>query len=84
MIKLSSVKAYVLVTTSIGLEYDVAEEIKKLEKENVKISVDVVFGEYDLVVTAEGKDLKNIDELVTKIRKLSGVTKTTTLISSRG
>jgi DNA-binding Lrp family transcriptional regulator len=84
VVRVGGVKAYVLVTTSIGLEYDIAEEIMKLEDENVKVSVDVVFGEYDLVVTAEGKDLKDIDKLVTNIRRISGVTKTVTLISSRG
>ncbi|MEO3993218.1 MAG: Lrp/AsnC ligand binding domain-containing protein [Desulfurococcaceae archaeon TW002] len=77
-----SVKAYILLITSIGLEYDVAEEIMKLEDENTKITVDVVFGEYDLVVTVEGKDLKDIDKLVTNVRRISGVTKTVTLISS--
>lgn len=77
-------KAYVLLVTSIGLEYDITEEIKKLEKENIKVSVDVVFGEYDLVVTAESNDLRDIDELVTNIRKINGVTRTLTLISSRG
>lgn len=81
---MSGVKAYILVITSIGLEYDIAEEIKKLENENTKISVDVVFGEYDLVVTAEGKDLGDIDRLVTNVRRISGVTRTLTLISSRG
>ncbi|MGC8975919.1 MAG: Lrp/AsnC ligand binding domain-containing protein [Thermoprotei archaeon] len=81
---MGGVKAYILVTTSIGLEYDIAEEIMKLENENVRVSVDVVFGEYDLVVTAEGKDLKDVDRLVTNVRRISGVTRTLTLISSRG
>ncbi len=81
---MGSVKAYILLITSIGLEYEVAEEIMKLEDENTKITVDVVFGEYDLVVTVEGKDLKSIDKLVTNVRRISGVTKTVTLISSRG
>lgn len=79
-----SVKAYILLVTGIGLEYDVAREIEKLEEENVKVSVDVVFGEYDLVVIAEGSDLRDVDRLVTNIRKINGVTRTLTLISSRG
>lgn len=81
---MGNVKAYILLVTSIGLEYDIAEEIKRLEEENIKVSVDVVFGEYDLVVTAESNDLRDIDELVTNIRKINGVTRTLTLISSRG
>lgn len=81
---MGGVKAYILLTTSIGLEYEIAEEIMKLEDENTKITVDVVFGEYDLVVTVEGKDLKDVDKLVTNVRRISGVTKTITLISSRG
>ncbi|MEM1665601.1 MAG: Lrp/AsnC ligand binding domain-containing protein [Zestosphaera sp.] len=77
-------KAYILLVTSIGLEYDIAEEIKKLEDENVKVTVDVIFGEYDIVVIAEGRDLKDIDKLVTNMRRIPGVTRTLTLISSRG
>ncbi|MFN3268344.1 MAG: Lrp/AsnC ligand binding domain-containing protein [Zestosphaera sp.] len=81
---MGGVKAYILLVTSIGLEYEIAEEIMKLEDENTKITVDVVFGEYDLVITVEGRDLRDIDKLVTNVRRISGVTKTITLISSRG
>jgi len=84
VIKVGGVKAYILLVTSIGLEYDIAEEIKKLEDENVKVTVDVIFGEYDIVVIAEGRDLKDIDKLVTNMRRIPGVTRTLTLISSRG
>lgn len=79
---MGSVKAYVLVVTSLGLEYDVADEIMKLGND-MKVSVDVVFGEYDLVVVVEGRDLKDIDRFVTVLRRLNGVHKTSTLIASR-
>ncbi len=80
---MGGVKAYVLVVTALGLEYDIANEILKLGND-VKVSVDVVFGEYDLVVTVEGRDLRDIDSLVTALRRLNGVHKTSTLITSRG
>lgn len=80
---MGGVKAYVLVVTGLGLEYDIANEILKLG-DDVKVNVDVVFGEYDLVVTVEGRDLRDIDSLVTALRRLNGVHKTSTLITSRG
>ncbi|MEM2021925.1 MAG: hypothetical protein QXP80_06845, partial [Zestosphaera sp.] len=64
---MGGVKAYVLVVTGLGLEYDIANEILKLG-DDVKVNVDVVFGEYDLVVTVEGRDLRDIDSLVTALR----------------
>ncbi|MEM0037997.1 MAG: Lrp/AsnC ligand binding domain-containing protein [Zestosphaera sp.] len=79
---MSGVKAYILVVTSLGLEYDIADELVKMSKD-VKVSVDVVFGEYDLVVTVEGRDLKDIDKFVTMLRRVNGVHKTSTLIASR-
>jgi len=78
-----SVKAYILAVVSLGSEYQIAEEILKLGNEKTKVSVDVVFGEYDLVVIVETTDLKEVDRVVTQLRKIPGVQRTSTLITSR-
>ncbi len=83
MVVKMSVKAYVLVVVSLGTEYQVAEEVLKLSTEKTKVSVDVVFGEYDLVVIVESTELKEVDRVVTQLRKIPGVQRTLTLISSR-
>lgn len=76
-----AVKAYVLLTVEIGKEYDIAREIRSLNV-NAEIDVDVVYGEYDLVVRLETGNLKDVDKVVTKIRGMPGVLKTVTLIAS--
>ncbi|PUA32532.1 MAG: hypothetical protein B7O98_07740 [Zestosphaera tikiterensis] len=78
-----SVKAYILTVVSLGTEYQIAEEILKLGNEKTKVSVDVVFGEYDLVVIVETTELKEVDRVVTQLRKIPGVQRTSTLITSR-
>jgi len=78
-----SVKAYILAVVSLGTEYQIAEEILKLGNEKTKVSVDVVFGEYDLVVIVETTELKEVDRVVTQLRKIPGVQRTSTLITSR-
>jgi len=42
----------------------------------------VVYGEYDVIARVELSDFALIDEIVTMTRKLPGVTRTSTLISS--
>jgi len=44
--------------------------------------VQVVYGEFDVVARLEPRDISLMDETVTMARKLPGVTKTSTLISS--
>ncbi len=75
------VKAYLLAVVEIGKDHDVAEKLKSLD-ENSKISVDLVFGEFDLVAVIETDSIRRLDRLVTQVRKLDGVLKTVTLVAS--
>lgn len=75
------VKAYLLAVIEIGKDHDVAEKIKDLDN-TAKISVDLVFGEYDLVAVIETDSIRKLDRLVTQVRRLDGVLKTVTLVAS--
>ena len=70
-------KAYLLIVCEVGLEKNVEEIIRKVE--NVT-NVDVVYGEYDIIVTVEVNDIKQLDNVVTQIRRIKGVLRTMTLL----
>ncbi len=74
------VTAFILMIIELGMEYDVARRIKE-EIPAVK-EVHVTYGEYDIVAKIVVGNLKELDEVVTKIRGMPGVKSTTTLISS--
>lgn len=74
------VTAYILVVVSVGEEHNVAERIAS-EVDGV-IEVGVTYGEYDLVVKAWARTFGELDKIVTTIRNMEGVRRTTTLISS--
>ena len=77
-----TVRAYILVETAIGKEYEVAEAIAKLASEGLRVSVDVVYGEYDVVVLVDAVSLELLDRVVSTIRRIPGVVRTKTLIAS--
>ena len=63
----------------VGDEHDVANELKRFPGVT---EAQVVYGEYDVIARVELSDLALLDEIVTMARKLPGVTRTSTLISS--
>ena len=68
---------YILINTSPKKEYDVYQEIRKLEE--VK-DVTPLFGEYDIIAKIEMEDMRSIAHVVVdKIRKIPGVIDTKTL-----
>lgn len=71
------VTAYVLATIRAGMEYDVAEEIKKIR--GVK-EVLITYGVWDAVVRVEVSSLSELDKVVTQIRSIEGIEYTTTLV----
>ena len=72
------VLAYVLVSTQDDDPRATANEI--LEAEEVS-SVHLIYGEWDLIARIKAKDLIHLREVaLEKIKKASGVSKTTTLI----
>ncbi len=76
-----SVKAYILAIVELGAEHDIAKEIRKIDKD-AEIETDLVFGEYDMVITVKTDSIRKLDRIVTEIRKMKGVLKTVTLIAS--
>ncbi|RLF13289.1 MAG: Lrp/AsnC family transcriptional regulator [Thermoprotei archaeon] len=73
------VVAYILLKTAIAREHEVAQEISRLKG---VVEVKVVFGEYDVVVKVATRDVKELDEVVTSIRRIDGVAITSTLVTS--
>ena len=74
-----NVIAYVLLSVALGKESTLREEISKLD---YVTEAKIVYGEYDIVVRIEAPTLAILDKLVSTIRRMSGVLKTVTLIST--
>jgi DNA-binding Lrp family transcriptional regulator len=71
--------SYLLLLVEVGREHSVAKELRRLPGVT---EAQVVYGEYDVVARIELGDVTLMDETVTMARKLPGVTRTSTLISS--
>jgi DNA-binding Lrp family transcriptional regulator len=72
------VVAYVLVVTEVGTEHKVVEELENIEGVTF---AQTVYGEFDVLCKVERDNLKNLDEAITKIRKIKSIIRTMTLIS---
>lgn len=77
------VRAYIMITTSIGSEYEVLEDVLKISAAGIRVEADVVYGEFDLIIIVEAPDLGALDSVITRLRKHPKILRTTTLISSR-
>ncbi len=77
---MASIIAYLLIVSEIGKEHDLVEEIQSIGSEITETRV--VYGEYDIVVRIEVESMSELDEIVTKIRKMPNVVRTITLISA--
>jgi len=69
--------AYVLINADVGKENDVLKELKTLP--SVKEAY-FVFGVYDIVAKVESGDVRELKEVLTKIRRLEYVKSTLTMI----
>ncbi len=70
--------AYVLITAKSGSERVVVETLKKLQE--VK-EVKILYGEYDIIAKVQVNDIQALNTfLLEKIRPISSVEKTSTLI----
>jgi len=74
----SSVVAYVLVVTNVGTEHEVVQELASIEGVTL---AQTVYGEFDVICKVECTNLKNLDESITKVRKINNIIRTMTLIS---
>ena len=74
--------AYVLINCDLGFDTEIIDEIKQLEE--VK-EVHGIFGAYDIIVRLESDNVENLKDVITwKIRKLSSVRSTLTLMTIEG
>ena len=74
----SKVVAYVLVVTTVGAEHKAIEEIKVIEG---VVLAQTVYGEFDVICRVESDNLKDLDDSITKVRKIKNILRTMTLIS---
>ena len=74
--------AYVLISCDLGFDAEIVDEIKQVK--DVK-EVRGVFGAYDILVKLESANVENLKDTITwKIRKLSRVRSTLTLMAIEG
>lgn len=69
---------YVMIMVEGGKEQEVIEKAKVFPGVT---EVKLVYGEYDIVARVELDDLSILEQTVTQIRRIPGITKTATLIS---
>ncbi|MCX8175857.1 MAG: Lrp/AsnC ligand binding domain-containing protein [Candidatus Bathyarchaeota archaeon] len=74
-----SVVIYVLIVCEIGKESEIRGELEKIRGVT---EARTVYGEYDVVARLETQSLRELDEIVTNIRKIPGIVRTITLISA--
>ncbi|RJX16344.1 Lrp/AsnC family transcriptional regulator [Candidatus Bathyarchaeota archaeon] len=70
---------YVLIVSEIGKESEVRAALEKIKGVT---EAKTVYGEYDVVARLETPSLKELDEIVTTMRKIPGIIRTVTLISA--
>jgi DNA-binding Lrp family transcriptional regulator len=69
--------AFVCLNTELGREEDIIRDLKNLEA--VK-EVFRVYGVYDIIAKVESDTMDKVKEITWKLRKLTGVTSTLTMI----
>lgn len=73
------ITAYLLIVAEVGREYEIADRIRGME--GVR-EARIVYGEFDIVARLEVPDLSVLDGIVTRMRGIPGIIKTSTLIAS--
>ena len=74
--------AFVLISTEIGAEKEVLEQLKKVEEVEEAY---IVYGVYDVVVKVSVSDIDQLRDIITsKIRKMGKVRSTLTMIAVEG
>ena len=71
------VDAYLLIMVEVGKEHEVATAISKIEGIN---EVVITYGAWDIVAKIVTNVLDEVDIIVTKIRRISAVKQSATLI----
>ena len=73
-----AVKAFVLIETIVGRNKEVTTALEQLK--GIK-SVDTVTGPYDIIAIVEGESLNDIDDIVTEIHFITGISRTVTCLA---
>ncbi|MCC6003507.1 MAG: Lrp/AsnC family transcriptional regulator [Thermofilum sp.] len=73
------ITVFVLVNVGVGYEDEVLKTIRGMEFVEEAY---IVYGEYDILVKISLPALELLDKAVSSIRRLEGVTRTSTLITS--
>ena len=71
------VTAFVLIEVAVGRAKEIAQSLPKIE--GVK-SVHLVSGPYDIIAIVEGAELGSIGQVVSQIRAIPGISRTTSCI----
>ncbi len=71
--------AYILILSDSGKELEILRELRKIPAVTEAL---MVYGEFDLLARAEFTMLSYLDETIYAIRRVPGVIRTTTLIST--
>ena len=75
------VSAYIMMKMQVGMDDQVITEIKKLEQ--VK-EADATYGSYDLVIKVGFKTIEDLDQfLFEKVRRIKGITETSSMIVAK-
>jgi DNA-binding Lrp family transcriptional regulator len=77
---LAEIKAYVLCKVHSGTEREVCNAI--VEYSDVS-EVNILYGEYDIIVTIQAENLQKLDFIIDKIRMIPSITFTSTVIVGR-
>lgn len=73
------VVAVCMINVELGMEVKVRRELSMFEGVRELIQL---FGEYDFIVIIEADELRQVNYIVDKIRKISGITSTKTIIGA--
>jgi DNA-binding Lrp family transcriptional regulator len=73
------VVVYVLMVSELGKEYEVKASLEKIKGIT---EARTVYGEFDIVARLETPSLKELDDVVTQMRRINGIIRTVTLISA--
>ncbi|MBN1682561.1 Lrp/AsnC ligand binding domain-containing protein [Candidatus Bathyarchaeota archaeon] len=76
-----SVKAYIMMNVKTGSEDKVSETILKL---NEVEEASVIYGEYDLILKVNAKDMNHLDKLIVeKLRSIPDIMLTATMLIAK-
>ncbi len=77
---MTDVKAYVLLKVSSGTERETCSAMGKYPSVS---QVSMIYGEYDILAEVQAEDMQELDSVIDKIRTISSVTFTSTLVMGR-